>query len=1296
METIKLANQSAYAVTIDGLSQLAVKSFQLTDFAFNSLFQLVLFLELPKLPHHQPDVLIGRTALFTLFQGDGLWAIEGEVSRFTLTDTDPWVGCPRSQRHWMYQLVITPPLARLQQCRHYNLFTNTSISVIFKQLFQRHGITHVQYAFSDKIHPFELQYGQSDFELFTRLVVQYGLTYFYTTTSQGLQLIITDKPVKGTHHDFTENTTTGMHHDQEAAYDVMLSSQRLPKGVRFRAEATDASRIQYVSYQGQASSLKREPFHDVFELYACSSQKACEEFGHYFFGQLQWQRQLLYFKTPLMNLVPGDTVSIQQPRDPRIRETYQIIYVAKQGSEIQTPYETSKTDYQAVIAIRLSTPFYPLHPLNQPAIDPVPKPLPHAPSPQLFQATHPAPLPSLILGTIDGSPHEPAVDETGCYRVRLWLNRETVTPPLRLMQPYAGPPTSERSGFHFPLHGDTDVVLSCLNQNPQQLIILGAFTHDKQPDAVTSTNAHQHIMQTHQGLGMCFDDKTQTLSLYTKGKKQRCDIGIPEGMAEGIRLLTDTGELEIYAKEGIHLHIKENYHSHAKTQRNRIGGDFFLKSQDLQLEAGKAIHIESQLTQSLKAKTLELNSTHLKAHAKGKQAWQAHQHLHIKTNTLRIDAGTHAAIKATQSLQLAIGDKHLRFTDTGQLELTHPLTVHSKTINHHQTHALNSGATAQFDDTAVKAALRNAVKGIPLFNRPRPQQPTTMVDVPLSSVNFYRHQPELYQQHARYPKKMPPVIINLHDAMWDESLGVTRFKTRQDKHARAFLSLAELNYFKEQGDNVTLFIHGFNVPYGAFSKQITKVSMDLTSYPHALQMSSDHFNRLLVDHSDELSTYYQDPASLMTEIPLAHRDEKQLGEINGRGMHEWVIYFERAMNEAANTASQRNAFQRCLFIAWPGEPPSPADYMEAANRSREFGPIVAELIKEIKAFSPSMQINMVAHSQGNGVMLKALEHLGRTSNVQVDHCYFWDAAIPASSLSPEPPAIPSPWYSPNAHKAAQYFRVLFSRNDNILGPLISAKEQPPGVDIKQVYQRKPDAELFASCLCSYLGLKSLYLAANALGLPASLLLESNHIDHAWQQWRQCYPEQAAQFAPTLEAQLKRYGENNLIRHFCQTLAARVKQNRPQIDATLSYLDHHRLVLNWMFNVLSKGEALAEFLFDPLERTLAILGKQQPEPALIASRLPWLKKAITFIFAVEFEANLPVEDAMGYKGVDDTTMDFFSLKEISFKNIDTTRWVYHHSDMKAPSQAILREIYTDRIVDSKGYQFGFHTGRKEIR
>ena len=79
-----------------------------------------------------------------------------------------------------------------------------------------------------------------------------------------------------------------------------------------------------------------------------------------------------------------------------------------------------------------------------------------------------------------------------------------------------------------------------------------------------------------------------------------------------------------------------------------------------------------------------------------------------------------------------------------------------------------------------------------------------------------------------------------------------------------------------------------------------------------------------------------------------------------------------------------------------------------------------------------------------------------------------------------------------------------------------------------------------------------------------------------------------------------------------------------------------------------------------------------------------QKLMTFIYCAEYSsAKESVRTGLGWGGIDKKTMQ----NHPDIHNFKTTQWIYHHSDMKRPSNEVMENIYKNEII--KKIQFGLY-------
>ncbi|GGI83742.1 contractile injection system protein, VgrG/Pvc8 family [Legionella impletisoli] len=557
---------------------------------------------------------------------------------------------------------------------------------------------------------------------------------------------------------------------------------------------------------------------------------------------------------------------------------------------------------------------------------------------------------------------------------------------------------------------------------------------------------------------------------------------------------------------------------------------------------------------------------------------------------------------------------------------------------------------------------------------------------------------------------MPPMIIDLRDATLQGNEVVFH---SESPNARVDLTEEEINYIKANGNNLTVFIHGYNVEFGRFSKHLEAIreQTKITSLPLNFMVAPEQ----VIDYSEVDATIYRDEAFIKRQF---QDDESQHTlpfvqepSFNGEGVCEWVVHFENNLNRAAGfDGVDYQKFTRCLFIIWPGNPDSPMDYIHAVYESARMGPIVAKVFKSLKTHIEGLKLHVIAHSQGNGVLLHALEHLGETGHPGVDHAIFWQAAIPNDALSdrgvgnapPNREAIAKAqeknlWYCPYAHQGASLITVLHSQNDNILGPLLRQEEQPKGISLKEVWGRKPKKELQFALLIEALGLKSLYLVAIWLDTPVSSLFDQQLIHHYWNRWRAKNPQFKVRpegpwmmCAATLEEQyqLLKLHQADVLSHAYRKL---VKEGITKVHALLKERFGSLSVLERSGYVLISGLDAYKPLYNALFELVNRYDKQlDTEPSFLDRITRCLethhepfKHLFTLFQTSVLLTGVGTKPALGYEGPDFADKFIDQLKQNKkLKHQDTTKWLWHHSDMKIPSNKVIKNIYKKWIINSK--------------
>ncbi|MCL2219786.1 MAG: type VI secretion system Vgr family protein [Chitinispirillia bacterium] len=142
----------------------------------------------------------------------------------------------------------------------------------------------------------------------------------------------------------------------------------------------------------------------------------------------------------------------------------------------------------------------------------------------------------LITAPVEALGEEhPNLDELGRYRVKLPFDvSETdaygATKDIRLSQPSGGSANGEQYGFHFPSKAGAEMVLACIEANPDKPIGLGFVPNANAPSGVNNENRDQNIMRTWGGNELLMDDtagrERAVLSTAGQDTEKNCELSL--------------------------------------------------------------------------------------------------------------------------------------------------------------------------------------------------------------------------------------------------------------------------------------------------------------------------------------------------------------------------------------------------------------------------------------------------------------------------------------------------------------------------------------------------------------------------------------------------------------------------------------------------------------------------------------------------------------------------------------------------------------------------------------------------
>ncbi len=135
------------------------------------------------------------------------------------------------------------------------------------------------------------------------------------------------------------------------------------------------------------------------------------------------------------------------------------------------------------------------------------------------QLAEPPKSPACWIGHIESDDNYPQLDKWGSYYVQQHynLNKKSRCSPISRISNFGGIGTQQNIGEHLPLNNNSEVLLSCINNNLNQPIIIGALPNFIFKSPVTLDNRTQNKIITQQNNLLLFEDQldAQKIQLAT-------------------------------------------------------------------------------------------------------------------------------------------------------------------------------------------------------------------------------------------------------------------------------------------------------------------------------------------------------------------------------------------------------------------------------------------------------------------------------------------------------------------------------------------------------------------------------------------------------------------------------------------------------------------------------------------------------------------------------------------------------------------------------------------------------------
>ncbi|HDR46086.1 MAG TPA: type VI secretion system tip protein VgrG, partial [Geoalkalibacter subterraneus] len=438
-------------------------------------------------------------------------------------------------------LTVESSLARLRLQYDTRLFLHQSIPQILRSVLESHGIADERLRLHlirhYPVRPWTLQVNESDFDFIARMLAGAGIFSWSEADADGELICFSDHNAQlpersGGHLPYRpdgglEPQSCGIRALQVRRrmvadlFEVQEKSRRQPsRSLHAQASSGGAGRLRRYRYAAGVEDLN-----EAEQIARTEAQQAAA----YSF-ELQAQ-------TDLADLSAGQVVSLDAGGLPSQYSGDYLIRALSlrlsQRAGTQAAGDDLALSCEATLIPRM-TPFRP----------------PWLPRPR---------IPFTFSARIEGSGAYAPLDEHGRIPVRAHFDQSTAAHgeasiPLPRLAPHGGHPANQACGLHTPLHEGSEVLLSCLNGDPDRPVLVGALPNPATPGPVTVANPAQNILRTAADNQLLMDDRREheVIGLCTFAGNNILELNAT-ALGHRIALASHQGALQIQAQKTQHI-----------------------------------------------------------------------------------------------------------------------------------------------------------------------------------------------------------------------------------------------------------------------------------------------------------------------------------------------------------------------------------------------------------------------------------------------------------------------------------------------------------------------------------------------------------------------------------------------------------------------------------------------------------------------------------------------------------------------------------------------------------------------
>ena len=464
-------------------------------------FEITLVSEKPDLDLKK---IMESQSVFSILRSDGNINIHGMLREFEVSRA--------FGHHVFYRAVLAPNYWRFCQTEHNQVFLEKSLPEIIEAVLKDGGLSSGDYELrlrnSYQPKDYVCQYRESHFNFLSRLMEHEGLYYFFEHGPSASKLIITDTKLShkeaasggGFRYQPSSGLESAYHEDQLRTFTCRLTP--VPKSVQVK----DYNYLKPTATLDCGAELSSPGTGQVY-LYGENFQTAeqglilakirAEEF--------QCQEAVYSGSGTTSLLSPGLLFRLENHFRSGFNQKYLVTDVRHKGS--QAAYLTA--GLQEFLDVHEQEMRYEMD------FSAIPAEVQFRPPRLAVKPRFYGSMNAKIDASTSGEYAE--VDVHGRYKVILPFDLSgrsdgKASKPLRMMQPYGG----SDHGMHFPLHKDTEVLLTFIDGDPDRPIIAGAVPNPNNPSMITEKNQTQAVIQTGGQNRLVFEDRKENRNILMK------------------------------------------------------------------------------------------------------------------------------------------------------------------------------------------------------------------------------------------------------------------------------------------------------------------------------------------------------------------------------------------------------------------------------------------------------------------------------------------------------------------------------------------------------------------------------------------------------------------------------------------------------------------------------------------------------------------------------------------------------------------------------------------------------------